>query len=162
MASVNTWKEVIVNDELTINEQQKRTVALLIRILNKVHRGSVSQANLEQLIQRVIDGTIVDKYKKLCKNGYSPVCLFPTRKACQEFSMQILSALDAEKHKIVCVDEIDETSSSSKWSKKAEKELDKVNRDSNLTAGLEAELRNCSCWGMCNVVKKYRYQAGSC
>ena len=38
------------------------------------------------------------------------------------------------------MDEIDETSSSSKWSKKAEKELDKVNRDSNLTAGLEAEL----------------------
>ena len=41
---------------------------------------------------------------------------------------------------IVCIDEIDETSSSHKWSKKAQKQLEKLNNDSNLTAGLEAEL----------------------
>ena len=40
----------------------------------------------------------------------------------------------------MCVDVIDETSSSRKWCKKAQKELDKLNKDSNLTAGLEAEL----------------------
>jgi len=88
----------------------------------------------------VINGTVVDKYIKLCKNDSSPVCLFPTQKACQDFSQQMLSALDTELHKIVCVDEIDEISSSRKWSKKAEKELDKLNKNSNLTAGLEAEL----------------------
>ena len=52
----------------------------------------------------------------------------------------MISALDNELHKIVCIDEIDETSSSHKWSKKAQKQLEKLNNDSNLTAGLEAEL----------------------
>ena len=49
----------------------------------------------------------------------------------------MLSALDAEVHKIVCIDEIDETSSSHKWTKKAQKQLEKLNNDSN---SLEAEL----------------------
>ena len=40
----------------------------------------------------------------------------------------------------MCIDEIDETSSSHKWTKKAQKQLEKLNNDSNLTAGLEAEL----------------------
>ena len=43
-------------------------------------------------------------------------------------------------HKIVCIDEIDKTSSSHKWTKKAQKQLEKLNNDSNCTAGLEAEL----------------------
>ena len=55
-------------------------------------------------------------------------------------SMARCSALDTEVHKIVCIDEIDETSSSHKWTKKAQKQLEKLNNDSNLTAGLEAEL----------------------
>ena len=68
------------------------------------------------------------------------MCLFPTRKACKEFNDQMLSALDTDLHKITCVDEVDETSSSRKWSEKAKKELEKLNKNSNLTAGLEAEL----------------------
>ena len=84
--------------------------------------------------------TIVEKYTELTKGGSSPICLFPTRKACKEFNSQMISALDNELHKIVCIDEIDETSSSHKWSKKAQKQLEKLNNDSNLTAGLEAEL----------------------
>ena len=40
----------------------------------------------------------------------------------------------------MCVDEIDQTSSSQMWSKEAQKELEKLNNDSNLTAGLEAGL----------------------
>ena len=84
--------------------------------------------------------TIVEKYTELNKGGSSPICLFPTRKACKEFNRQMISALDNELHKIVCIDEIDETSSSHKWSKKAQKQLEKLNNDSNLTAGLEAEL----------------------
>ena len=50
----------------------------------------------------------------------------------------MLVALDTELHKIVCIDEIDETSSSHKWT--AQKQLEKLNNDSNCTAGLEAEL----------------------
>ena len=92
------------------------------------------------LENRVINVTVVEKYTELSKGGSSPICLFPTRKACKEFNGQIISALDNELHKIVCIDEIDETSSSHKWSKKAQKQLEKLNNDSNLTAGLEAEL----------------------
>ena len=69
------------------------------------------------------------------------VCFLPEKLAKNS------AALDNEVHKIVCVDEIDETSSSRKWSKKAQKELEKLNNDSNLTAGLEAEpLEHVSCY----------------
>ena len=89
---------------------------------------------------QVINTPVVDKYVELSKSGSSPVCLFPTRKACREFNNKMLTALDTELHKIVCIDEIDETSSSHKWTKKAQKQLEKLNNDSNCTAGLEAEL----------------------
>ena len=49
-------------------------------------------------------------------------------------------SLDSELHRIVCIDEIEETSLSHKWSKKAQKQLGKLNNDSNLTAALEAQL----------------------
>ena len=52
----------------------------------------------------------------------------------------MLCTLDYKSHKIVCIDEIDETSSSHKWSKKSQKQLEKLNNDRNLIAGLEAEL----------------------
>ena len=55
-------------------------------------------------------------------------CLF------REFNDKMISALDTELHKIVCIDEIDETSSSHKWTKKAQKQLEKLNNDSNLTS----------------------------
>ena len=38
------------------------------------------------------------------------------------------------------LDEIDETSSTQKWTKDAAAQLKKLNKDCNLTAGLEAEL----------------------
>ena len=40
-----------------------------------------------------------------------------------------------------CKDEVDETNSTRKWNKKAAEQLEKLNKDSNLTAGLEAVLR---------------------
>ena len=139
MALVNIWKETIVYDELTINERQKKD-GLLVNILDEVCHGSPSPKSLECLKERLIDVPVVDKYIELSKSSKSPVCLFPTRKACKEFNDQMLSALDTDLHKITCVDEVDETSSSRKWSEKAKKELEKLNKDSNLTAGLEAEL----------------------
>ena len=69
---------------------------------------------------------VVNKYVELSKRGSTPVCLFPTRKNCREFNEKMLSALDNELHKIVCIDEIDETSSSHKWTKKAQKRLEKL------------------------------------
>ena len=139
IASVNIWKESIVYDELTKNERQKKD-GLFVNILDQVCRGSPTSESLECLKLRVINVPVVDKYAELSKSGSSPVCLFPTRKACREFNDKMLTALDTELHKIMCIDEIDETSSSHKWTKKAQKQLEKLNNDSNSTAGLEAEL----------------------
>ena len=52
----------------------------------------------------------------------------------------MLCTLDTELHKIACVDEIDETLSTRKWSNKEQKQLDKLNQDSNSTGGLETEI----------------------
>ena len=139
IASVNIWKETIVYDELTKNERQKKD-GLFVNILDQVRRGSPTNESLECLKLRVMDVPVVDKYTELSQSGSSPVCLFPTRKACREFNDKMLSALDTELHNITCIDEIDETSSSNKWTKKAQKQLEKLNNDSNCTAGLEAEL----------------------
>ena len=139
IASVNIWKETIVYDELTINERQNKDV-LFVDILNQIRHGSPSPESLKCLKMRVIDVPVVDKYVELSKGGSSPVCLFPTRKACREFNDKMLSALDTEVHKIVCIDEIEKTSLSYEWTKKAQKQLENLNNDSNLTAGLEPEL----------------------
>ena len=68
------------------------------------------------------------------------VCLFPTRKACKHFNDQMLKLLPSECREIVCSDEVDETCSTSKWNKKALEQLEKLNKDCNLTADLEAKL----------------------
>jgi len=52
----------------------------------------------------------------------------------------MLTALDAKIETIPCVDEIDETSRTHKWTKDAAAQLKKLNKDCNLTAELEAEL----------------------
>ena len=101
MTSVNIWKVAIVYDELTINERQKKDTSF-VDILDQVRRGSATQDSLECLKKQVISGTAVDKYIELCRNGSPPVCLFPTRKAGQDFNQQMLSALDAELQKL-CV-----------------------------------------------------------
>ena len=40
-----------------------------------------------------------------------------------------------------CIDEFDETAGKVKWTKRASSELEKLNKDCNMTAGLEAELK---------------------
>ena len=52
----------------------------------------------------------------------------------------MLDMLNTKIEIIPCIDEIDETSGTRKWSKAAAGQLKKLNRDCNLTAGLEAEL----------------------
>ena len=53
----------------------------------------------------------------------------------------MLGRLDSDVHELLSTDEVDETSSTCKWSSKAADRVEKLNRDSNLTAGLEANLR---------------------
>ena len=52
----------------------------------------------------------------------------------------MLEQLGSELHELVCVDEVDQTSSTRKWSKKAAEQLEKFNNDCNMTTGLEAKL----------------------
>ena len=53
----------------------------------------------------------------------------------------MLARLDSEKHERFCSDEVDETKSANKWHKKAAEQLDKLNKDCNNTAGLQAVLK---------------------
>ena len=41
---------------------------------------------------------------------------------------------------VPCIDEVNETAGVSKWSKKAADQLNRLNKDCNMTAGLEAVL----------------------
>ena len=82
IASVNIWRDTIVYDELTINERQKKD-GLFVNLLDQVCRGSPTPESLQCLKLRVIDVPVVDKYVDLSKSGSTPVCLFPTRKACK-------------------------------------------------------------------------------
>ena len=137
MTSVNICQDTVVFDELTINERQKKDQAFS-SMLDEVRRGCPSQQTIQALQDRVIEVPVVHKFEALLASKLSPLCLFPTRKACQVFNSQMLSRLEAEVIEIPCTDEVDETASTFKWSKKATEEKKKINADCNLTAGLQA------------------------
>ena len=52
----------------------------------------------------------------------------------------MLTHLTSEMHEIPCIDEVDETMSTTKWTKQAVKRLQKLKSNCSLTAGLEASL----------------------
>ena len=110
------------------------------KVLNEIRRGYPSEQSINCLCDRIISIRVVEKYKQLCESGNQPVCLFPTCKQCQEHNMNMLNALDTKLESFPCVSEIDETSSTHKWNKKAANALSKANKDCSLTAGLEAKL----------------------
>ena len=58
---------------------------------------------------------------------------------CDDFNSQILSEIK----EIPCMDEVNETPGTCKWSQTAKYALEKMNTDCNLTAGLEALLKIC-------------------
>ena len=138
-ASVNIWKDCVEYDELTINERQKKDVEYS-NILDCIRRGHLSEEAVSVLQERVIDVTISEKIAELQNLKMSPVCLFPTRKQCDDVNQKMLNHLETEKHVLSCTDEIDETKSTAKWHEKAAKQLEKLNHDCNNTAGLEAVL----------------------
>ena len=127
-------------DELTINERQK-SYLVFSSMLNEVRRGCPSPQTIQVLEDRVITTPVVDRFDELLTSKQSPLCLFPTRKACHEFNSNMLFRLQAETQEIPCTDEVNETVGTFKWTKKAAEELQKLNRDCNLTARLEAVLR---------------------
>ena len=103
-------------------------------------KSDVSEGCVKTLEERVIQGPIADKFKELMNSGKSPVCLFLTQKACEEFNNEMLSKLQCKPVEISCTDKVDETKGMHKWSKKEAEELKRLNKDCNLTAGLEAVL----------------------
>ena len=68
------------------------------------------------------------------------MCLFPKGKACDSFNSEMLRHLTSEVRELTCTDEVDQTVTTRKWTKKAAEQLEKLNNDCNMTAGLEAKL----------------------
>ena len=121
-------QENVVYDELTIKESQKKDQAFS-SMLDEVRRGCPSQNTLQALKERVITTPTIDKFEELMSTDKSPLCLFPTREACQKFNSDMLSKLGSEPKEIPCVDEVDETQGTFKWSEKAKESLKKINSD---------------------------------
>ena len=109
-------------------------------MLDCVRRGVPTDETLCTLQQRVIQVSVAEKFAELQESGQTPVCLFPTRKACDDLNNEMLKLLSSEVHVLACTDEIDETAGTRKWNKKASDQLEKLNSDCNKTAGLEANL----------------------
>ena len=117
MTSVNIWKETVVYDELTINERQK-TDKEYCQMLQEVRQGCVSVKTITLLQSRVISTTVSAKYQELQDTAQSPVCLFPTKRACADFNNEMLSKLSSTPVQLLCTDVVDETVSKAKWTKK--------------------------------------------
>ena len=108
-------------------------------LLNDVRVNCISDKTITQLHKAtVITFTAVEKFQELLGQGLSSVCLFVTRKACDQFNIDMLSKVGSEAVKIPCIDEFDETAETAKCTKRAASELEKLNKDCNTTA---AELK---------------------
>ena len=82
----------------------------------------------------------LEKLNEFKEVGRTPVCLFLTRVQCDDLNSQRLKCLPSKVKVIECTDDIDQTSTTRKWTKKATEHLEKLNKDCNMTAGLEANL----------------------
>ena len=108
--SVNIWQDMVLYDELTINERQKKDQTFS-SMLDEVRRNCRSPQTVQALQERVITTEVLDKFED---SKQSPLCLFSERKACQEFNANMLSRLEAEVKDIPCIDVVVSTF---QWSK---------------------------------------------
>ena len=111
-------------DELTINERQRKDKEFS-SMLDCVRRGCPTDETLSTLQQRVIQVFVSDKFCELQESDQTPVCLFSTRKACDDLNTEMLTHLTSEVHELVCTDEVDETGSTRKWKKRVAEHLQK-------------------------------------
>ena len=84
--SVNIWRDIVTYDELTTNERQKKD-AKFSAMLDSVRCGCPTAETIGTLQERLIQGSIADKFIELRERGQPPVCLFPRRKACNDFNI---------------------------------------------------------------------------
>ena len=74
-------------------------------------------------------------------SGVGAFLHIPTREACNDFNNKMLQSLSNPVKEIPCCDLVDESGSMRKWNKKTAEHLEKLNKDLNNTAGLEALLK---------------------
>ena len=79
----------VVYDELTINERQKKDKSYS-ELFNKKRCGSRSDDVVKALQNRVIDCTASENFEQLKTEGNFPVCLLPTRSACDQVNNEML------------------------------------------------------------------------
>jgi len=110
-ASINIWTDSVVYDELIINERQKKDENFSI-MLGGVRRGALTEETLYTLEKRVINFSVPDIFSELQKEGKVRVCLFLTRKKCDQLNEQMLAQFDSPNKEHFCSDKVDETKSS--------------------------------------------------
>ena len=70
-------------------------------MLDCVRRGYPTDKTLSTLKRRVIQVSVSDKFSELQEFGQTPVCLFPTRKACNDFNDKMLRLLNSDVHDVL-------------------------------------------------------------
>ena len=107
--SINIWKDSVVYDELTINEQKSDQGYSLL--LDGVRCGFPTDETLTTPKQRVIQVSVVDKLKEFKEAGQTPIiCLFSTCKQCDGLNSEMLKCPPSKVKVIQCTDDIDQMS----------------------------------------------------
>ena len=119
MTAVNIWRESVVYHELTKLDPE------FGQLLNEVRVNCLPEKTVTLLHKAVIKCTAVEKFQELLGQGLSPVCLFPTRKSCDQFNAEMLSKVGSQIVHMPCIDEFDETAGKVKWTKRASSALEK-------------------------------------
>ena len=94
-----------------------------------MRRGFLSDDAKLLLAEEVIDHSVLKKFTELKKSGKTSICLFVNN--------QLLATLPTDSVALHCTDEIDEGIAPCKGNKRAQEHLKQMNKDCNLTAGLE-------------------------
>ena len=87
-------------------------------MLDCVRCGCPTDKTITTLEQRIIDVPEAEKFSVLQQLGQAPVCLFPMRQMCKTFNNEMLQQLTTKVHELVCIDEVDQTSSTKKMEQK--------------------------------------------
>ena len=125
-ASSNIWRDCVTY------ERQKNDPQFS-SMLDSVKRGFPTEETVRILRDRVIQVPIATE---LQQSGRTPVCLFPKKRACEVFNAPMLTKPASPTCELYCTDEIDKTAGARMMTKKTFENLEKLNTDGNMTAGL--------------------------
>ena len=116
--NVNSYDTRTLHDRVNMPNRDQTRVYLTVKnhllhqqktsLLDGVRCGFPTEQTIRTLQQRIIEGSITDKFVELQHSGLSPVCLFPTKKVCDNFNTEMLNHLTSPIRDILCADEVDE------------------------------------------------------